>query len=228
MHWLYSLHSTSFPQTRGCIDWERHFSGSCPLQNEIRKRESYTASVFPPLTAFIKKWQESFATMFRDVFDSNTGIQSVITFLIFFFPPLPHRSNPAPSQPPPPPSCSTTWKGFWRCIPWKLAPFPLSSFITPWTGRTVSTSSSSSRLAQESSTKLFQSNYYQKHKAVSAAKRNYRRLIPIPLQSFATSLLSEPERGSLTSWRLLNWISCGFCSFVFNRILATELTEHLS
>lgn len=149
-------------------------------------------------------------------------------FPYLFFPPTTPQIKPCPLSTPPPPSCSTTWKGFWRCIPWKLAPFPLSSFITPWTGRTVSTSSSSSRLAQESSTKLFQSNYYQKHKAVSAAKRNYRRLIPIPLQSFATSLLSEPERGSLTSWRLLNWISCGFCSFVFNRILATELTEHLS
>lgn len=79
--------STSFPQTRDCIDRERHFSGSCPLQSKVRKRETERKKYSIPSLEYIhEKWAETSATMFGMSLTASSEYKvSLATFHIFFW-----------------------------------------------------------------------------------------------------------------------------------------------
>lgn len=144
MHWLYSLHSTSFPQTRDCIDWERHLSGSCPVHSKVIKREKGRKQYSLPSLEYIqKKWAE---TRLQQCFGMHLTATSE------------NKASPATLCPPfPSPKsktlhkCNTTSGVLKKSSSYKSGPFLFSSFISPYS-RTVPPSSSSLCSTQGSST----------------------------------------------------------------------------
>lgn len=181
--------SISFSQTRDCIDWEKHFSGSCPLQSKVRKREREWKKYSIPCLAYI----HDFATMFGVSLTASSEYKlSLTTFPIFFFFGGEGESKPLHNSVIP-----LKEKGF-ENVTFKTQLPSLQAALHLHTAVSIFCSSSSCS-TQERGRELFQMQSYNKHEVQplnSQEEPGKRTLILL------WSLISQDwTEGSRTSWR---------------------------